>query len=64
MYAPEVHARRVVRPGGHSFAEYIELEEASSTKHEWLDGQFFAMAGGTPEQLLEHLVEVETADRA
>lgn len=37
------------RPVRHSFAEYIELEEASSTKHELLDGQIFAMAGGTPE---------------
>lgn len=26
------------RPGRHTFAEYIQLEEASSTKHELLDG--------------------------
>jgi Uma2 family endonuclease len=37
------------RPVRHSFAEYIELEEASSTKHELFDGQIFAMAGGSPE---------------
>lgn len=31
------------------FAEYVELEAASSTKHEFLDGRVFAMAGGSPE---------------
>lgn len=38
-------ARRV----RHSFVEYLELEEATSGKHEFLDGQIFAMAGGSPE---------------
>lgn len=33
----------------HSFADYIALEEASNTKHEFLDGEIYAMAGGTPE---------------
>lgn len=37
------------RPVRHTFAEYIELEEATTGKHEFLDGQIFAMAGGTPE---------------
>lgn len=37
------------RPVRHSFAEYVELEEATSGKHEFLDGQIFAMAGGSPE---------------
>jgi len=37
------------RPVWHSFVEYIALEEASSTKHEYFDGQIFAMAGGSPE---------------
>lgn len=34
----------------YTFAEYIELEEASGTKHEFLNGEVFAMSGGT----LEH----------
>lgn len=31
------------------FAEYLALEEASNTKHEFLNGEIYAMAGGTPE---------------
>jgi Uma2 family endonuclease len=38
-------------PIGHHyrFAEYLALEEASNTKHEFLDGEIYGMAGGTPE---------------
>ncbi len=32
-----------------SFAEYAKREESSEAKHEFLDGEVFAMAGGTPE---------------
>ena len=32
-----------------SHAEYLALEEKSATKHEWLDGVIYAMAGGTPD---------------
>ncbi len=32
-----------------SYAEYLELESATGIRHEWLAGQVFAMAGGTPE---------------
>ncbi|MDC0748416.1 Uma2 family endonuclease [Polyangium mundeleinium] len=31
-----------------TFAEYLALEEGSETKHEFLDGQIYDMAGGTP----------------
>ena len=30
--------------------EYLILEDMSNVRHEYLDGQIFAMAGGTPEQ--------------
>lgn len=33
----------------YTFREYLSHEAASNTKHEYLDGQIFAMAGGTPE---------------
>ncbi len=32
-----------------SFLEYVQLEADSGTKHEFLRGQVYAMAGGTPE---------------
>lgn len=31
------------------YAEYLRLEQESATKHEWLGGEVFAMAGGSPE---------------
>lgn len=33
----------------HSFADYLAIEEMSPVKHEFLNGDIFAMAGGTPE---------------
>lgn len=42
MSAAARHAR-------YSIAEYVHLEEYSNVKHEFLEGQIFAMAGGTPE---------------
>ncbi|RLB56174.1 MAG: Uma2 family endonuclease [Deltaproteobacteria bacterium] len=33
----------------YSFAEYLEFEESSNTKHEFSDGEIYGMAGGSPE---------------
>jgi len=33
----------------YTFADYLALEEASNTRHEFLNGEIYAMAGGTPE---------------
>ena len=35
--------------GKMSYAEYLALEARADTRHEYLDGEVFAMAGGTPE---------------
>jgi Uma2 family endonuclease len=31
-----------------AWAEYLAVESASNIKHEYLDGQIYAVAGGTP----------------
>ena len=55
MGVPRVawHTLEVVTGPSHrihySYAEYLALEEASNVKHEYLDGQIYGMAGGTPE---------------
>jgi Uma2 family endonuclease len=33
----------------YTYAEYLALEDSSNVKHEFLDGQIYALAGGTPE---------------
>ncbi|HEY7375387.1 MAG TPA: Uma2 family endonuclease [Polyangia bacterium] len=33
---------------GYTFKEYLDLESASNVKHEFLDGEIYAMAGGSP----------------
>lgn len=33
----------------YSYADYLELDERSNVKLEYLDGEIFAMAGGTPQ---------------
>jgi Uma2 family endonuclease len=33
----------------YTYAEYLALEASSNVKHEFLGGQIYAMAGGTPE---------------
>jgi Uma2 family endonuclease len=41
--------RPIAAPSRMTFSEYLRSEAASNTKHEFLDGQVYAMAGGTPE---------------
>lgn len=38
-----------VRRVHYTYAEYLALEEESSVRHEYLDGEIYAMAGGTPD---------------
>lgn len=33
----------------YTYAEYLALEEESSIRHEYLDGEIYAMAGGSPD---------------
>ena len=33
---------------GYTFAEYLDLEQSSNVKHEYLDGEIYGMAGGSP----------------
>ncbi|MGH9323332.1 MAG: Uma2 family endonuclease, partial [Vicinamibacteria bacterium] len=33
----------------YTYAEYLAHEEASNVKHEYLDGEIYARAGGSPE---------------
>ncbi|MGH9379315.1 MAG: Uma2 family endonuclease [Thermoanaerobaculia bacterium] len=33
----------------YTVAEYVQLEQYSNVRHEYVDGQIFALAGGTPE---------------
>lgn len=33
----------------HTYADYVAVEQTSSTKHEFFDGEIYAMAGGTEE---------------
>jgi Uma2 family endonuclease len=33
----------------YTYAQYVALEEESSIRHEFLDGEIYAMAGGSPD---------------
>jgi Uma2 family endonuclease len=33
----------------YTYAQYLSLEEESSVRHEYLDGEIYAMAGGSPD---------------
>ena len=33
----------------YTYAEYLALEEWSPVRHEYLEGEIYAMAGGTPD---------------
>jgi Uma2 family endonuclease len=32
-----------------SYADYLRIEQEAGVKHQWIDGEVFAMVGGTPE---------------
>jgi Uma2 family endonuclease len=42
-------ARQAVALHRYTFREYVLLEEHSNVRHEFLGGEIYAMAGGTPE---------------
>ena len=49
------------------YSEYLVLEELSDTKHEFFDGEIYAMSGGTPEHAavmfeILHLIRNQLAD--
>mgnify|MGYP003827017317 CR=1 FL=1 len=39
----------VVRLHRYTYREYLALEDGANVRHEFLDGEIYAMAGGTPE---------------
>lgn len=47
-----VHSKGMVAPARlhrYTYADYVLLEEHSQVRHEFLDGEIYAMPGGTPE---------------
>lgn len=40
---------QTVRRLHYTYAEYVALEDESSIRHEYLDGEIYAMAGGSPD---------------
>lgn len=44
-----VGVTRAVRHHRHSYGDYLLLEEESTVRHEYLEGEIYAMVGGTPE---------------
>jgi len=37
----------------YTYSEYLALEEHANVRHEFFDGEIYAMTGGTPELLLD-----------
>jgi Uma2 family endonuclease len=47
----------------YTYADYVALEESSSTKHEYFQGEIYAMAGGSEEHAVgERPCRVHTSD--
>ena len=47
----------------YTYAEYLALEEEASVRHEYLDGEIYAMAGGSPDHaaIAAALIAIVTA---
>ena len=41
----------------YTYADYLGFEASSNVRHEFLDGQIYAMAGGTPVEVLSRSTE-------
>lgn len=56
-----MHARRARHR--YTYREYLDLEATSSTRHEYFDGEIYAMAGGTPEHAMLAAAFISALDR-
>lgn len=51
----EASMSHVVGLHEYSYAEYLAHEKASNVKHEYLEGEIYALAGGSPEHAVDEL---------
>jgi len=51
----EASMSHVVGLHEYSYAEYLAHEKASNVKHEYLEGEIYALAGGSPDHAVDEL---------